>query len=126
MLMDADSFLPSAQVACFHPEADSWSLVAPLLAGHGEPGIAVLDRRIYVLGGRSHDGGNIMKYVHVYNADSNEWGSNVALKERVSGLAACVALMPPSVLAKAKSWAQRTKASWEQADMDNSEESSED
>lgn len=113
-------------MACFHPKADSWSLVAPLPAGHGEPGVAVLDRRIYVLGGRSHDRGNCTKYVHVYDADSNEWGSKAELKERVSGLAACVALMPASVLAKAKGWARRTKASWEEADVDNSEESSED
>ena len=118
---------PSAQVACFHPEADSWSLVAPLPAGHGEPGIAVLDRRIYVLGGRSHDRGHCLRYVHEYDADSNEWGGGVDLKERVSGLAACVALMPPGVLAKAQGWEQCTNSSLdEDADMDNSEESSED
>lgn len=112
-------------MACFHPDADSWTLVAPLPAGHGEPGVAVLDRRIYVLGGRSHDRRNCMKYVHVYSADSDEWGSGVEL-ERVSGLAACVALMPPSLVAKAKSWEQDTSALWEYVNMDNSEESSED
>nr|XP_046242646.1 kelch-like protein 22 isoform X1 [Scatophagus argus] len=114
------------KVACFDPEANSWSLVTPLPAGHGEPGVAVLDGRIYVLGGRSHDKGNRMKYVHVYNVDTDEWESETEFKERVSGLAACVALMPPAVVAKARSWEQRTKASWEDVDMDNSEESSED
>ncbi|XP_056890305.1 kelch-like protein 22 isoform X2 [Takifugu flavidus] len=113
-------------VACFHPDADSWSLVATLPGGHGEPGVAVLDHRIYVLGGRSHDRGNCMKYVHVYDADSDEWGSEVELKERVSGLAACVALMPPSVVAKARSWQQHSKALWEDVNIDNSEDSSED
>lgn len=122
----SDSFVLSGQVACFHPDADSWSLVATLPGGHGEPGVAVLDRCIYVLGGRSHDRGNCMKYVHVYNADSDEWGSEVELKERVSGLAACVALMPPSVVAKAKSCQQHSMALWEYVEMDNSEESSED
>lgn len=112
-------------MACFHPASDSWSLVAPLPAGHGEPGVAVLDRRIYVLGGRSHDRQNCMKYVHVYSADSDEWRSGVGLKERVSGLAACVAIMPPSLVAKAKCWEQHTKELWEYADLD-SEESSED
>lgn len=100
--------------------------MAPLPAGHGEPGVAVLDRRIYVLGGRSHDRQNCMKYVHVYSADSDEWESGAELKVRVSGLAACVALMPPSLVAKAKSWVQHTRALWEYTDMDNSEESSED
>lgn len=115
------------KVACFDPEANSWSLVAPLPAGHGEPGVAVLDGRVYVLGGRSHDKGNRMKYVHVYNAEADEWESETEFKERVSGMAACVALMPPAVIAEARSWEQRTKALWEDVeDMDNSEDSSED
>lgn len=114
------------QVACFDPKANSWSLLTPLHAGHGEPGIAVLDSRIYVLGGRSHDKGNRMKYVHVYNTEADEWENETEFKERVSGLAACVALMSPAVIAQARSWEQRTKASWEDVDMDNSEDSGED
>ncbi|XP_033474363.1 kelch-like protein 22 isoform X1 [Epinephelus lanceolatus] len=114
------------KVACFDPEANSWSLLTPLPAGHGEPGIAVLDSRIYVLGGRSHDKGNRMKYVHVYNTDTDEWENETEFKERVSGLAACVVLMPPAVINQARGWEQRTKASWEDVDMDNSEDSSED
>lgn len=111
-------------MACFHPEANSWSLVTPLPAGHGEPGIAVLDSRIYVLGGRSHDKSDRMKYVHVYDADADEWENESEFKVRVSGLAACVALMPTAAIAEARSWEQRGKAS--QKDVDNSEESSED
>ncbi|XP_061586403.1 kelch-like protein 22 isoform X2 [Cololabis saira] len=114
------------KVACFNPAVNCWSLLAPLPAGHGEPGVAVLDGRIYILGGRSHDKGNRMKYIHVYNPGSDEWESEMEFKERVSGLAACVALMPPAVITQAKSWEQRTKASWEDLDMDNSEDSSED
>ncbi|GAA6220829.1 kelch-like protein 22 isoform X1 [Lates japonicus] len=114
------------KVACLDPTANSWSLMTPLPAGHGEPGIAVLDTRIYILGGRSHDKGNRMKYVHVYNTDTDEWENETEFKERVSGLAACVVLMPPAVITQARSWEQRTKASWEDVEMDNSEDSSED
>lgn len=99
-------------MACFNPEANSWSLVAPLPAGHGEPGIAVLDSRIYVLGGRSHDKSSRMKHVHVYNPDTDEWESEVEFKDRVSGVAACEVLMPPAVVAEAKNWEQRSKALW--------------
>lgn len=112
------------KVACYQPSADSWSLVTPLPAGHGEPGVAVLGSRIYVLGGRSHDKGNRMRYVHVYNANADEWENETEFKERVSGLAACVALMPPAVIAQARIWEQRSKASWGEAE--NSEDSSED
>lgn len=111
------------QVACFDPTLNSWSLLTPLPSGHGEPGIGVLDGRIYVLGGRSHDKGNRMKYVHVYNTDTGEWESGTDFRERVSGLAACVALMPPAVIAQARGWEQRTK---DDADLETSEESSED
>ncbi|XP_040012066.1 kelch-like protein 22 isoform X2 [Xiphias gladius] len=112
------------KVACLDPTADSWSLMTPLPAGHGEPGVAVLDTRIYILGGRSHDKSKRMKYVHVYNTDTDEWENETEFKERVSGLAACVVLMPPATIAQARNWEQRTKASWEDVDMDNSEDSS--
>ncbi|CAN9513500.1 unnamed protein product [Ophioblennius macclurei] len=114
------------KVACFDPAANSWSLVTPLPAGHGEPGVAVLGGRIYILGGRSHDKGNRMKYVHVYNAAADEWENGTDFKDRVSGMAACVVLVSPAVIAQARSWEQRTKASWEEVDMDDSEDSSED
>ncbi|XP_041643771.1 kelch-like protein 22 isoform X1 [Cheilinus undulatus] len=114
------------KVACLDPEMNSWSLVTPLPAGHGEPGVAVLENKIYILGGRSHDKGNRMKYVHVYNTETDEWENDIDFKERVSGLAACVALMPPTVIAQARTWEQRRKASWEELEMDNSEDSSED
>lgn len=98
--------------------------MAPLPVGHGESGVAVLGRRIYILGGRSHDRGKCAKYVHVYDTDSDDWSTSVGLRQRVSGLAACVVLMPPSLLAKASSWAHHSAAWWEDADEDTVEESS--
>lgn len=112
-------------MGCFNPDTNSWSLVAPLPSGHGEPGVAVLDNSIYVVGGRSHNKGNRKKYVHVYSGDSDEWTSGVEVCRRVSGLAACAALMPPAVLAAATRWQQRTK-SWTRTSEINGSESSED
>lgn len=111
------------KVACYNPAVNSWSLVSPLPSGHGEPGMAVLDHRIYILGGRSHNRGNRMKYVHVYGAEEDVWESGAAFEDRVSGLAACAVLLPRAVVEQAKNWEQRTKASWEEVDADNSEES---
>ncbi|KAM3868261.1 kelch-like protein 22 [Diretmus argenteus] len=104
------------KVACFHPAANSWSLVSPLPAGHGEPGVAVLDNRIYVLGGRSHDEGKRMKYVHVYNIEADEWESGTVFEGRISGLAACVVPLPPAVIGQAGSWEQCPKTSLEDPD----------
>lgn len=99
--------------------------MSPLPAGHGEPGVAVLDTRIYILGGRSHDRGNRMKYVHVYNTETDEWETDTEFTECVSGLAACIVLMPPAVIAQTKSW-EGSKASWGDDVIENSEYSSED
>ncbi|XP_034025731.1 kelch-like protein 22 isoform X2 [Thalassophryne amazonica] len=114
------------KVECFDPSNNSWSSLSPLPIGHGEPGMAVLNHRIYVLGGRSHDKGNRMKYVHVYNTDTDEWENVAEFKDRVSGLAACVAIMPPAVIDQARTAAQWSKALWEGIGKDNSEYSSED
>ncbi|XP_010874268.2 kelch-like protein 22 [Esox lucius] len=114
------------KVACYSPGANSWSVVSPLQAGHGEPGVAVLGSRIYILGGRSHDKGNRMKYVHVYNTEEDLWEIGTAFKDRISGLAAGVVLLSRAVIDQAKTWEQRTKSSWEEADLDNSEDSSDD
>lgn len=103
-----------------------WSVVSPLPAGHGEPGVAVLDGSIYILGGRSHDKGSRMKYVHIYNAQEDRWENGTALEDRVSGISACVLLLPQAAMAQARSWEQRAKASWEEVEWDDSDNSSED
>ncbi|XP_026883055.2 kelch-like protein 22 [Electrophorus electricus] len=115
------------KVASYNPEADLWSVVSPLPAGHGEPGMAVLDGRIYVVGGRSHDKGCRMRYVHVYDPEEDAWSSGPALLERVSGLAACVALVPRATLARAGPAGHRAKSQRRTTvDWDNSDDSSED
>ncbi|KAJ8401073.1 hypothetical protein AAFF_G00390300 [Aldrovandia affinis] len=114
------------KVVCYSPALNQWSVLSPLPAGHGEPGMVVLDSRIFILGGRSHDKGSRTKYVHVYDVESDRWESGTPLEDRISGLAACVLLMPRSVIRQARSWEQHAKASWETVDFDNSENSSED
>ncbi|XP_069613410.1 kelch-like protein 22 [Ranitomeya imitator] len=94
------------EVACYCPKTDFWSLVTPLPAGHGEPGIAVLENKIYVLGGRSHNRGNRMDYVHIYDAEKDLWNEGPHLEEDVSGMAACALTLPRSILIDADVWTQ--------------------
>lgn len=86
------------QVACYSCRSGQWSSVCPLPAGHGEPGIAVLDSRIYVLGGRSHNRGSRTGYVHIYDAGKDTWEEGPQLDNSISGLAACVLTLPRSLL----------------------------
>ncbi|TSO88117.1 Kelch-like protein 22 [Bagarius yarrelli] len=111
-------------VACYNPVKDFWSVVCPLPSGHGEPGMAVLDGRIYVLGGRSHDTGSRMKHVHIYDPEHDCWESGVYLDNRVSGLCACVTLMPRYILAQARSNECQAEALWDVLDTDDSNQSS--
>ncbi|MGH0144431.1 UNVERIFIED_CONTAM: hypothetical protein FKN15_017182 [Acipenser sinensis] len=86
------------RVACYDPAIDEWTTVSPLPSGHGEPGIAVLDHRIFVLGGRSHNRGSRMDYVHVYDAEVDRWVNGTTFDDDISGLAACVLVLPRSVV----------------------------
>ncbi|XP_059749821.1 kelch-like protein 22 isoform X4 [Balaenoptera ricei] len=86
------------QVACYSCKSGQWSSVCPLPAGHGEPGIAVLDNRIYVLGGRSHNRGSRTGYVHIYDVEKDCWEEGPQLDNSISGLAACVLTLPRSLL----------------------------
>lgn len=93
------------QIACYIPSTAQWTTVRPLPAGHGEPGIAVLDHRIYVLGGRSHNRGIRMDYVHIYDAERDCWEEGPPLEDDISGMAACVITLPRAVLMDADRWA---------------------
>ncbi|XP_027703321.1 kelch-like protein 22 [Vombatus ursinus] len=86
------------QVVCYSPSTRQWTAVYPLPAGHGEPGIAVLDNKIYVLGGRSHNRGSRMSYVHIYDVEKDCWEEGPQLENAISGLAACVLTLPRSLL----------------------------
>ncbi|XP_008630322.1 kelch-like protein 22 [Corvus cornix cornix] len=92
------------QVACYKPSTDQWTNVCPLPAGHGEPGIAVLDNRIYVLGGRSHNRGIRMDYVHIYDAERDCWEEGPQLEDDISGMAACVLTLPRAILMETEKW----------------------
>ncbi|XP_056387096.1 kelch-like protein 22 isoform X2 [Hyla sarda] len=94
------------QVACYCPKTDQWSLVTPLPVGHGEPGITVLENKIYVLGGRSHNQGRRTDYAHIYDAEKDLWDEGPQLEEEVSGMAACVVTLPRSILIDADVWTQ--------------------
>nr|XP_056715815.1 kelch-like protein 22 [Euleptes europaea] len=91
-------------VACYTPSTGQWTCVRPLPAGHGEPGIAVLGHKIYVLGGRSHNRGIRMDYVHIYEAERDDWEEGPPLEEDISGMAACVLTLPRAILMDVERW----------------------
>nr|XP_033809660.1 kelch-like protein 22 isoform X1 [Geotrypetes seraphini] len=86
------------EVPSYNPSIGQWTTVCPLPAGHGEPGVAVLSNRIYVLGGRSHYQGARMNYVHIFDVARNCWEEGPHLDDDISGMAACVLTLPRALL----------------------------
>lgn len=58
----------------------------------------MLDNRIYVLGGRSHNRGSRTGYVHIYDMEKDCWEEGPQLDNSTSGLSACVLTLPRSLL----------------------------
>ncbi|XP_072911697.1 kelch-like protein 22 isoform X1 [Hemitrygon akajei] len=82
------------QVSCYNIERDQWSTVSEMPFGHGEPGIAILDNKIYVLGGRSHDRYTRTDYVHIYNVADHCWEEAPDIECANSGMSCCVLTLP--------------------------------
>ncbi|XP_061458952.1 kelch-like protein 22 isoform X2 [Rhineura floridana] len=110
------------QVACYSPNTSQWTAVSPLPAGHGEPGIAVLGHVIYVLGGRSHNRGIRMDYVHIYDAERDCWEEGPRLEDDISGMAACALTLPRAAIMNAERTPEWQPDSWLQDHSDTSSE----
>ena len=77
---------PGPDVQVYDPEADSWSLGAPLPEVRDHLGVIVHDGEIWVLGGRDHLDDLTMR-VDVYDPEADEWREGPALPAPVSAAA---------------------------------------
>ncbi|XP_041058334.1 kelch-like protein 22 isoform X2 [Carcharodon carcharias] len=93
------------QVSCYSPERDQWSTVSEMPFGHGEPGIAVLDEKIFILGGRSHDRYTRTHYVHIYNVMECCWEEAPDIECANSGMSCCVLTLPRQLV---EDWGNQT------------------
>ncbi|GCB77164.1 hypothetical protein scyTo_0015617, partial [Scyliorhinus torazame] len=93
------------EVSCYSPERDQWSTVSEMPFGHGEPGIAVLDDKIYILGGRSHDRYTRTEYVHIYNVAEGCWEEAPNIECANSGMSCCVLTLPRQLV---EDWGNQT------------------
>lgn len=106
------------EVDCYSPQTRQWTMMPSMPAGHGEPGIAVLGNKIYVLGGRSHDSRDRMDYVDVFDFEKEFWDDGPHLEDGISGMAACVLTLPRSVIMSQVPWTPTPHRDWM---LDNSD-----
>nr|7ON6_A Chain A, SAKe6AE [synthetic construct] len=79
-------------VEAYDPETDTWSLVAPMKTRRSGVGVAVLDGRIYAVGGYdgSPDGHTHLNSVEAYDPETDTWSLVAPMKTRRSGVGVAV------------------------------------
>ncbi|XP_078610542.1 kelch-like protein 9 [Branchiostoma floridae x Branchiostoma japonicum] len=81
---------------CYSPETGQWSVVAPMPKPQAEPGLAIKDGRIFLVGGSScqHRSYRALKYIQCYDPTTNKWTEEEPLPDAWTGVA-CAAITLP-------------------------------
>ncbi|XP_067854216.1 kelch-like protein 36 isoform X1 [Heptranchias perlo] len=87
-------------VECYSPQCNQWTRVSPLLQANSESGVAVLNGKIYILGGYSWENTVFSKAVQVYNRVENKWLRGSDLPKPIAGVSACICVLKPRSLEK--------------------------
>lgn len=71
----------------YHPDVDKWSHAAPAPTARNSAAGAVIDRLLYVVGGRTVNGGNSPN-LEIYDPSEDKWRSAAPMPQGQGGLAA--------------------------------------
>lgn len=82
-------------VECYTPQCNQWTRVASLLEPNSESGVAVMNGKIYILGGYSWENTVFSKAVQIYNRVENKWLRGNELPKLIAGVSACICVMKP-------------------------------
>ena len=84
------------QLSCevYDPGRDSWSSISPLTVPHVGPASAVLEGKLYVLGGYCQEDNRESKLVHRYDPSSQCWENMGSMPGPSIALQACVLSLP--------------------------------
>ena len=67
----------------FDPDTKQWSFIAPMTTARSTVGVAVLNGRLYAVGGR--DGSACLNSVESYDPHTNKWSVNCPMMKRRGG-----------------------------------------
>ena len=67
----------------FDPETKQWNFIAPMTTARSTVGVAVLNGRLYAVGGR--DGSACLNSVESYDHHTNKWTVNCPMLKRRGG-----------------------------------------
>ncbi|XP_053305081.1 kelch-like protein 36 [Spea bombifrons] len=80
-------------VECYSPQCNQWTRISPLLQPNSESGVAVLDGKIYILGGYSWENTAFSRTVQLYDKEKNKWSRGTDLPKAIAGVSACVCVL---------------------------------
>jgi len=78
----------TSSVECFSLRKNEWSLVAPMTKARTRMGVAVLDNKMYAMGGTT--GGMTLNSVECYDPVQNKWTNVTPMRVHRSGVGAAV------------------------------------
>lgn len=81
-------------VECYNPHSGQWSYCSPLHTGVSTAGAAVLNNKIYLMGGWNEIEKKYKKCIQVLNPDLNEWTEDDELPEATVGISCCAVTIP--------------------------------
>ncbi|XP_037344854.2 kelch-like protein 9 [Pungitius pungitius] len=78
-------------LACeyYSPEADQWTVVAPMSRGQSDIGVTVFNGQVYVVGGYSWNSRCMVDIVQRYDPEQDEWDRVFNVLEPLGGIRAC-------------------------------------
>uniref|UniRef100_A0A3B3CD05 Si:ch211-63p21.8 n=1 Tax=Oryzias melastigma TaxID=30732 RepID=A0A3B3CD05_ORYME len=84
------------QLACemYDPEADSWTALTPLPVPHVGAASAVLEEKVYVLGGYSQEDYTESGLVHRFEHSTRRWENVGKVPSAVTDIRACILRLP--------------------------------
>lgn len=85
---------PVVQSECYDPEADQWTIIAPLSISHKEASCVVYNDQIYVLGGYNVQTKTGQKLVSRYDVYSGIWETIGGLPRSLTGVGYCTLQLP--------------------------------
>uniref|UniRef100_A0A8C4QB71 Kelch-like family member 26 n=1 Tax=Eptatretus burgeri TaxID=7764 RepID=A0A8C4QB71_EPTBU len=81
-------------VEYYNPTSDQWTLVSPMRTGQSEAGYALLDQRIFIIGGYNWHLNDVTSIVQVYNLDTDEWERDLLFPKALAGVGCAAVNMP--------------------------------
>ncbi|KAK6486998.1 kelch-like protein 13 [Huso huso] len=77
------------------PGTDQWTVIAPMLSGQSDVGVAVFKSKIYVIGGYSWNSRCMVEIVQCYDPKKDEWEKVFDVLEPLGGIRACSLIVHP-------------------------------